>query len=248
MPNPVRVIAVVLVQNGNVVQTKNFRVTNIVGNAKTAVKFFAAWDADEIVLIDISPQPWEGFLSILEEAASNIFIPLTVGGHISTHEQIRELQLRGADKVLIRRACWRSRDFVKEVIQRHGAQMVVAGLDWIEPEQATRGDELHWIYAQPSYLQDLGVGEILLNHKGRDGTKEGFDLNAIKLVSRGVRIPVIAMGGAGKPEHFVEAVKAGADAVAAGNLFHYMEHATVKAKQAMKNAGITVREARLAVL
>lgn len=231
----VRLIAAVLIYEGKVVQTRRFKVTNIVGDVRTAVKFFAAWDVDELMLIDISPKPWPGMLSCVAQATENVFIPVTVGGHITSLDQIRELQIHGADRILVRKALWEHPRFITDIAMKHGSQCVVAGFDGLDVET-------------PQLYERLGAGEILLNSTRLDGTKEGFDLETISRVSAAVGVPVIAMGGAGKPEHFAEAVKAGASAAAAGNIFHYMEHATVKAKEAMREAGLPVRRASLAVL
>ena len=227
----VRVIAVVLINEGNVVQTRQFKITNIVGNVKTAVKFFAKWDADEIVLIDISKQPWPGMLKCIEDVVDNVYVPVTVGGHINSIDKIRDIMLAGGDKVLVRRYATEHSTFLMSVAEKLGTQAVIFGMDINAGNADGRGL--------------LGAGEILLNSVQRDGTKLGYNLEAIEAVSQALKVPVIAMGGAGKPEHFAEAVKAGASAVAAGNFFHYMEHATVKAKQALKAAGYPVREAVL---
>lgn len=228
----VRVIAVVLINEGNVVQTRQFKITNIVGNVKTAVKFFSQWDADEIVLIDISKEPWEGMLHCVETVTDNVLIPVTVGGHIRSMDQMQDLFRAGADKFLVRKHAQENPTFLMACAEKMGTQALVYGMDINAGNADGRGL--------------LGAGEILLNSVQRDGTKLGYNLEAIEAVSQALKIPVIAMGGAGKPEHFPEAVKAGASAVAAGNIFHYMEHATVKAKQALKAAGYPVREANFA--
>jgi cyclase len=246
-----RLIAAVLISEGKVVQTRHFKITNVVGDVKTAVKFFAAWDVDELILIDISPQPWSGMKDCVADVMKRIFIPVTVGGHISNLEQIRDLTLCGADRVLIRSAAWKRPEFITEVAERYGSQFVVAGHDWIALDGLDRSElyrAREWNIQFAQKLESLGAGEILLNVMARDGTKNGYDLKAISETSNAVRVPVVAMGGAGKAEHFAEAIKAGADAVAAGNLFHYSEHATVKAKEAMIQAGLPVRKATFAVL
>lgn len=244
-----RLIAAVLVSEGKVVQTKHFKITNIVGDVKTAVKFFAKWDVDEILMIDISRQPWPGMRACLEEAAKNVFIPITVGGHIASIETIAGLLRSGADRVLVRRHLWEHPEFASDVAAKFGSQVLVAGVDWVDQDAANNGDERHWLKTEQvrfaQRLEELGAGEILFNSQAKDGTKEGFDIHGIAQVASNVKIPVVAMGGAGEPWHFVKALQVGADAVAAGNLFHYSEHATVKAKKAMKAAGWPVRDAVL---
>lgn len=228
----VRVIAVVLIDRGNVVQTRQFKVTNIVGNVKTAVKFFAAWDADEIVLIDISPQPWDGMLKCVELVVDNVLVPVTVGGHINDPAQIRDIMSAGGDKILTRRGA--TPEFINAVASRHGSQVLICGVDACYPQLAAA-------------MASFGAGEILFNSMARDGTKLGLDVDGVQAMSR-VPIPVIAMGGCGEPIHALEAVKAGASAVAVGNALHYREHAVVKIKKCLAKHGVPIRDSRFAVL
>ncbi len=230
----VRLIAAVLIDRGNVVQTREFRITNIVGNVDTAVKFFASWDVDEIALIDISREPWDGMLKTVERVVDNVFLPVSVGGKIRTLDRIRDIMLAGGDKIIVRDYARERPAFVTEVAEKYGSQAICVGID----VGADHRSAAQWA----NKMQRIGAGEILLNSTVRDGTKQGFDLVAIETVSQCVSVPVIALGGAGKVEHFAEAVEAGASAVAAGNLLHYSEHSTIRAKQAMIKAGIKVRE------
>lgn len=224
----VRVIAVVLINEGNVVQTRQFKVTNIVGNVATAVKFFAAWDADEIILVDVSLHPWDGMLKCIETVADNVYVPITVGGHVRSHEQIRDIMMAGGDKILVRKYATEHPAFLMECAEKYGSQAVIFGMDINAGNVDGRGV--------------LGAGEILLNSVQRDGTKLGYNLEAIAAISEAFKVPVIAMGGCGEPIHALEAVKAGASAVAIGNILHYREHAVQKIKRVMINAGIPVRE------
>lgn len=236
----VRVIAVVLIHEGNVVQTRQFKITNVVGNVKTAVKFFAAWDADEIVLIDISPRPWDGMLKCIELVVDNVLVPVTVGGHINDPAQIRDIMSAGGDKILARRASGHP-EFITTIVERHGSQILMVGLDIHQP-----GSPVHMNFAK--YAANHGAGEILVNSVERDGSKNGYDLVSINGVSNEVSIPVVAMGGCGEPIHALEAVKAGASAVAVGNALHYREHAVVKIKKCLAKHGIPIRDSKFAVL
>ena len=235
-----RVIAAVLIADGNVVQTRQFKVTNVVGKVETAVKFFAAWDADEIMLIDISREPWPDMLKTVEAVTRDVFVPVTVGGHIRTMQQVRDVFNAGGDKVLIRRAACEKPELIENIYLKCGAQALCVCLDHAN---------FTWVHA-PIRIKVNWVGEYVLNDQSRDGTKTGFNIPVINSMAttRAIDVPIIAMGGCGKPEHAVEAIQAGADAVAIGNMLHYSEHAVVKAKRAIKAAGFSVRESNLAVL
>ncbi len=221
----IRVIAAILIDRGNVVQTRQFKTTNIVGNVKTAAKFFNKWDVDEILALDISKEPWDGMVEAVREIGRQVFLPLTVGGKIRSLEQATEFFRNGADKVAIGR--YATSQLIWEIAEAYGSQAVTQIIN----------DECTCIYQH--------CGELLYNCRERDGMKTGFDIRGIAGVAARFDGPVIAMGGAGEPIHFVEAAQAGADAVAAGNIFHYYEHAPVKAKKALARHGIEVRHATL---
>ena len=188
----------------------------------------------------------------VESIASQVFIPLTVGGGVRKIEDIKKLLRSGADKVSINTSAVENPSFVKEAADKFGSQCIVVAVDakaktdkdntW---EVVTYGgrnrtgiDVLEWT----EQVTEYGAGEILLTSMDRDGTKEGFDNNLVSKVSSGISIPVIASGGVGNLDHLIDGVKiGGAEAVLAASIFHFSEFSIKEAKEAMKASGITVR-------
>lgn len=249
-----RLIATLLVHNGNVVQTRRFKRTNVVGSAFTAVDFFNSWAVDEIIVLDISFDPGhrERFLEIITELSRRCFVPLTVGGWIGDLDQTRAGIRAGADKVTVNTAAFNNPDLIGAIADSFGSQCVIVSIDAkVDPlmpsgyrvvvdrgRQETDGDALDWARR----AVDAGAGELMVNEISHDGNRKGYDLALIAKVTGAVDAPVIAMGGVGKWEHLVDGVRIGnADAVAAGNIFHYTEHSTKKAKEFLEAAGLNVR-------
>jgi len=208
--------------------------------------------ADEITFLDItaSHEGRDTTIQTVEKIASEVFIPLTVGGGIRKLDDIRNMLNAGADKVGINTAAIFNPDFVREAAERFGAQCIVVAIDakkvadgrW---EIFTHGgrkptgiDAVEWAVRMENY----GAGEILLTSMDRDGTRDGFDLALTRAVSDAVSIPVIASGGVGKLEHLAAGVTQGhADAVLAASIFHFGEYSILQAKQCMAQSGIEVR-------
>lgn len=240
-----RLIAVILIHQGNVVQTRNFKIRNIVGSAKVAVDFFSRWSVDELILLDISPERNPHFHAVLRRAAEECFIPITAGGHIQSVEDAKELLRCGADKISINTAAHTNRLLIRELALHLGSQCVVLSIDASKYNTCVteRGTEdtqtpvIEFIQA----AQELGAGEILLNSISHDGTSNGYDLKLLHMVAEYCRVPTIIMGGATKGIHFIEGIKAGADAVACANYFHHTEQATLKAKRQLEASGIHIR-------
>ena len=247
-----RLIPIVIVDNGNVVQSKQFKHTNVVSNAITAVDFFNSWAVDEIIVLDVSRNRdyRKNFHKIIEGLSKRCFIPLTVGGWIKDLDEIKKFLKEGADKVSINTEAVLHPEFVKESAEIFGSQFIVISIDVRKKEsndyeviinrgkEGTGLDPVKW--AQK--VQELGAGEILLTSIDRDGTKLGYDLDLIRMVSENVSIPVIAFGGVGKWQDLVDGINIGkADAVSAANIFHYTEHSTFNAKEYMLKAGLNVR-------
>ena len=247
-----RLIPSVILNNGNVVQSKQFKHTNVVSNAITAVDFFNSWAVDEIIVLDVSRHTdyRENFHRIIEGLSKRCFIPLTVGGWIKDLDEIKKFLKEGADKVSINTEAVLHPEFVKESTKIFGSQCIVISIDVKKNKNneyeviINRGkdhtglDPVKW--AQK--VQELGAGEILLTSIDRDGTKLGYDLELIQMISQSVSIPVIAFGGVGKWQDLVDGVNIGkADAVSAANIFHYTEHSTFNAKEFMLKAGLNVR-------
>jgi cyclase len=211
--------------------------------------------ADELTFLDITATSdnRDLILHIIEAVASQVFIPLTVGGGVRVPDDVRRLLNAGADKVSINTAAVFNPQVVKDAADRFGSQCIVVAIDakqtvWgAQPkwEIFTHGgrkptgiDAVEW--AQK--MQVLGAGEILLTSMDRDGAKSGFDLNLTRAVSDAVTIPVIASGGVGNLQHLADGVqKGGADAVLAASIFHFGEYTVRQAKEVMQECGIEVR-------
>jgi len=248
-----RLIPSLLVRNGRIVQSRNFRHPQVIGNAYTAVDFFNAWAVDEIIILDVSPDKSlrPKFLEIVEGLSKRCFVPLTVGGWLQTNEDIREVLNRGADKVCINTQVFKTPAFISEAANTFGSQCIVISIDvrgttyesyevYIEHAKTPTGvHPVDWT----KQVQDLGAGEIYLTSVDRDGSMQGYDLDLMRAITGVAEIPVIAFGGVGEWQHMVEAVlEANVDAVSAANIFHYTEHSTKKAKEYLIDAGVDVRK------
>ncbi|QGN33129.1 imidazole glycerol phosphate synthase subunit HisF [Microlunatus sp. Gsoil 973] len=249
----VRVIPCLDVHDGRVVKGVNF--TNL-RDAGDPVELAAVYDqegADEVTFLDISAsaEGRETTVDMVRETAGSVFIPLTVGGGISSVADVDRMLRAGADKVAVNTAAIHRPELIGEISRRFGNQVLVLSLDARrEPEQpsgfgvTTHGgrkaaglDALEWARR----AAELGVGEILLNSMDADGTTDGFDLEMIRAVRRVVDVPLIASGGAGSADDFPPAVDAGADAVLAATVFHYGTLTVADVKKALTTAGYPVR-------
>jgi len=192
-------------------------------------------------------------LDVVRRTAEQVFMPLTVGGGIRTIEDIRVLLQAGCDKVSINSTACKDPQFVKQAADRFGSQCIVVNID---PRRVIRDGAEFWevhinggrtptgleAVAWAREVEKLGAGEIVLTSMDRDGTKDGYDLPITSAVSDAVQIPVVASGGAGKPEHLVEAILKGkADAVLAASIFHFGEYTIAETKRLMSECGIPVR-------
>ncbi|OOC10451.1 MULTISPECIES: imidazole glycerol phosphate synthase subunit HisF [Thioalkalivibrio] len=251
-----RIIPCLDVDAGRVVKGVNFVGIRDAGDPVEIARRYDAQGADELTFLDItaSSDDRSTILHVVEEVASQVFIPLTVGGGVRAVDDIRRLLNAGADKVSINTAAVHRPELVREAADWVGSQCIVVAIDARrtsaegEPprwEIFTHGgrretglDAIEWA----QYMAELGAGEILLTSMDRDGTRSGFDLELTRAVSDAVNIPVIASGGVGSLEHLVEGVTTGhADAVLAASIFHFGEHTVGEAKAAMEAAGVPVR-------
>lgn len=248
-----RLIPSLLVRDGRIVQSVQFRHTNVIGNVITAVDFFNGWAVDEILILDVSPDHTgrEAFIDIVDELSERCFVPLSVGGWISNTRDIETLLEHGADKVVVNTQAYRCPEFVTEAARAFGSQCITASIDVrrnkeSQPEvfvdrgrESTRLHPVEW----SRQLEALGAGEILLTSIDHDGMRKGYDLPLLQMVTSVLSIPVIAFGGVGQWHHLIDGVTiGGAEAVSAGNIFHFTEHSTKKAKEFMQAAGVPVRE------
>ena len=249
----VRVIPCLDVDAGRVVKGINFKELRDAGDPVEMARLYDAEGADELTFLDISASH-EGratTMEIVSRTAEEVFIPLTVGGGVSSVEDVDRLLRAGADKIAVNTSAVKRPELVAEIADRFGNQVLVLSLDARRAtgtdsgfEVTTHGgrrtdglDAIAWAVR----AAELGAGEILLNAMDADGTQAGFDLDLIRAVRREVAIPVIASGGAGRAEHFAPAVEAGADAVLAASVFHFGTLRVGDVKQALAGAGHPVR-------
>ena len=252
-----RIIPCLDVDNGRVVKGVQFVEIRDAGDPVEIAKRYDQQGADEITFLDItaSHENRDTMVHVVEDIASQVFIPLTVGGGIRNVEDIRRMLNAGADKVGINTAAVMNPEFVKEASEKFGAQCIVVAID--AKKVSGEGEPNRWeIFThggrKPTGLEaiawakkmvDYGAGEILLTSMDRDGTKIGFDNELVCAISEAVHVPIIASGGVGNLDHLVEGVTKGkADAVLAASIFHFGEYTIPEAKAYMASKGIEVRE------
>ena len=248
-----RIIPCFDVANGRVVKHESFFDNRRdAGDPIELAELYDASGADEIVLLDISATP-EGrstLLDIVKLTAERIFIPFTVGGGISSVEEVRDVLRAGADKVSVNSAAVREPRLITEISRRFGAQCTVVAIDakksgaddW---EVLISGGRVHTGMSALEWAkkaEHLGAGEILLTSFDQDGKRDGYDLELTRRVSDALRIPVIASGGAGKKEHFYDVFTAGhADAALAASVFHFAEMGIADVKNYLRKKGVWMR-------
>jgi len=248
-----RLIAVIILRDGQVVQSVKFKHTNVIHyDAFHAIETFNRWSVDEIVFLDVSREDKgrQLFTDIVQHVSKTCFVPLAVGGWIRNEDQAQQLLAKGADKLVVNSILHDDPDLVTRLSARFGKQCIVGSMDYTHTEcsgarvcidrarHVTNHDPVAWA----RHAESLGVGEIMLNCVERDGNRKGYDLSMIKAVSENISIPLIAFGGVFRWKHLVEGAQAGASAVAAANIFHYTEHSTKHAKRHMADHGILVRQ------
>lgn len=250
-----RIIPCLDVDNGRVVKGIRFIDIRDAGDPVEVARRYDEQGADELTFLDItaSSDDRDTMVHVVEEVASEVFIPLTVGGGIRTLEDVRRMLNAGADKVAINTAAVSNPEFIKEAAGHFGSQCIVVAID---AKQVKMGDEPRWeIFTHggrkstgidaiewAQKMADFGAGELLLTSMDRDGTRDGFDLALTRAICQAVTIPVIASGGVGNLDHLVEGIRDGqADAVLAASIFHFGEYSVGDAKRHMREHGIEVR-------
>lgn len=247
-----RIIPCLDVKDGRVVKGVNFVDLIDAGDPVEQAKIYEQQGADELCFLDItaSSDNRNNFYDVVEKVASTCFMPLTVGGGVRKVDDIRQLLNAGADKVSINTAAIHNPEFVKEAAEKFGSQCIVIAIDAKLNEKGTFSifthggrndtgiDAVEWAKKMTAY----GAGEVLLTSMDRDGTKQGFDIPLTKAISSAVSVPVIASGGVGELQHFVDGVtKAGADAVLAASVFHFGKFTVAQVKEYMQKQNIPVR-------
>ena len=250
-----RVIPCLDVHDGRVVKGTNFVNLRDAGDPVEVARRYEQEGADELVFLDItaSHEKRDIILDVVRRTAEQVFMPLTVGGGVRTIEDVRALLSAGCDKVSINSAACKDPDFVRRAADRFGSQCIVVNID---PKRVYQDGQERWevhihggrtptglmAVSWAQEVERLGAGEIVLTSMDADGTQDGYDLPITAAVSEAVSIPVVASGGAGCPQHLVDAILKGkADAALAASIFHVGQYTIAETKQAMREAGIPVR-------
>ena len=251
-----------LLKNGWLVQSREFKRYQNLGNPTTVVKRLSEWASDELIYLDISKDDLydirredqgypnrSSFLEIIEDVSKVAFMPITVGGKIRTVEDIEKRLAAGADKICTNTQALRDKNFITQGAKEFGSQCIVVSIDVkiVDGEYTVMADggsaktayhPVEWA----KIAEARGAGEILLNSIDRDGMKTGYDTALLAKVAVAVKIPVIALGGVGDWPHFAEAFdKTRVDAVAAANIFNYMDQSVYLAKKYLYEKGYNVR-------
>jgi cyclase len=246
-----RLIPVILIKNGWVVQSESFKVFKNIGHPAPTIKRLSEFGSDEIIILDITKDHFyenrredmnysfkEGFIDILKEVSSFSFMPISVGGKIRSIKDVDVRIKNGAEKIIINYLAINNHDEIKKIIKNYGSQAVVASIDYIlndekkykvfsEGEKMTDLDPI----TLAKKLIDIGVGEIFINSVDRDGKKNGYDIDFLKTFCDEIDKPVIACGGAGSWEDMYQVFsKTKCDGIAAANIFHHIEHSVYLAK------------------
>lgn len=258
-----RLIPVLLMKNGWLVQSRQFKRYKNLGNPVAAVKRLSEWGSDELIYLDISKNEIydtrrddlahpnrQSFFEIISDVSKVTFMPITVGGKIKSIGDIEAYLSLGADKVAINSQALRNCDFVLEGAMKFGSQCIVISIDVKKDENGidrvydhVLGKTTEWSPIEWSKrVEIMGAGEILLNSVDRDGMGCGYDLDLIDAVATAVSIPVIACGGVGEWDHFAEGLmKTTADAVAAANIFHFRDQSVFLAKKHLMSKDLNIR-------
>lgn len=247
-----RIIPCLDVHKGRVVKGTNFVNLRDAGDPVELAALYDREGADELVFLDItaSSEGRETMIDVVRRTAEQVFIPFTIGGGLRTLEDIRQVLRAGADKVSLNTSAVQNPHIIEEGAHAFGSQCIVVAVDARQKKAggwevyihggrtATGKDVLEWVQE----VEQLGAGEILLTSMDRDGTKNGYDLELTRAVSRAVSLPVIASGGVGNLEHLAEGLTTGeADAALAASIFHYREYSITEAKRYLEERQIPVR-------
>ena len=246
-----RVIPVLLLQDGRMVKGIQFANYRDTGNPKTAVRIYSAQDADELVFLDIQAtlESRESLVEVIREASSECFMPLAAGGGIKSIDDVRELLLAGADKVVVTTAAVTDAKLISTIAERFGCQCVVGGIDY----RGSGSDAKVWIrcgtqitdidpVSHAKNLEVLGAGELFLNSIDKDGVMQGYDIETADQVATAVNIPVILCGGAGNFMHLADLLKyTPISAAACASIFHFGDNNPIRARSFLRNEQIACR-------
>lgn len=247
----VRIIPTILLKGAKIVKGKSFNAERTFGTLLPAVKVYNSRQVDELIIVDIlatkekRPPDFES----IREASLECFVPLTAGGGIRTMNDVTKMLRAGADKVSLNSICFERQEFISEVANRFGSQCVVASIDvrqqadgrYLCYSHAGRTKTSQEVVNWAQTMEALGSGEILLTSIDLDGTRKGYDLELLKLVTKKVKIPVIISGGAKDYDDFYRAYKAGASGLAAASIYQYTQSTPSEAKKYLAKKGVPVR-------
>lgn len=249
---PVRVMARLDIKGENVIKGIHLEGLRVVGKPDEMAHKYYAQGVDELLYMDAVASLYErnNILPIVVEAARDIFVPMTVGGGLRTLGDITAVLRSGADKVAINTAAVRRPEFLREATQAFGSQCIVLSVEAVHrgPDfwevmvdngrERTGRNVLEWVHE----AEDFGIGEVLITSVDVEGTENGFDVELVKRVAEQVKVPVVASGGAGSPEHVVDMLKqTHVDAVACATVFHYDKFSVQDVKKSLFGAGLEVR-------
>jgi imidazole glycerol-phosphate synthase subunit HisF len=241
------------VDAGRVVKGTKFKDLRDAGDPVELAALYDREGADEIVFYDItaSHENRDTAAALARAAAEEVFVPYTIGGGVRTVEDMRAMLRAGADKVSVNSAAVRTPDLINDGAERFGSQCVVLSVDVKRRENGRPGWEVYLNGGRLNTEMDAvawlvegeqrGAGEFVLNSMDADGTESGYDLDLIFEVTSKTRLPIVASGGAGHPDHMVAAVRAGASAVLAASIFHFNEYSIAEVKERLAAAGVPVR-------
>lgn len=248
-----RIIPILLFKNPEIglVKSIQFNRMRTVGNPVNAARVYNSRNVDELIFLDIGARRDSRPINLraVKEIFNECFMPLTVGGKVESLTDVRTLLLAGADKVSVNTAAIENPYLISEIATSYGNQCIVVSIDAKKTpdgykvfshagQYPTGLDPVSWA----KQAEKLGAGEILINSVDRDGTMTGYDIQLVRMVAAAVKIPVIAAGGAGEPDHFVQVIKkTGVSAVAAASIFHFTQYTPQSVKLDMQTAGIPVR-------
>jgi len=248
-----RLIAVLIVNNGPVVQSVRFKHTNAIHyDAVHAIESFNKWAIDEIVILNVdrAPDSKEKFADIVLHISSQCFVPLTAGGWITDDAYAEKLLRFGADKLVLNTLFANDPRLVKHLSERYGQQCIVGSIDVKRRDDGAttvhvdrgRKDTGEAPVTWARFMVECGAGEILFNSIDHDGARRGYNLQILAQICSAVSVPVIAFGGVFNWDHLAEGLNAGAQAVSAANIFHYTEHSTRKAKRYLADKNFPIRK------
>jgi len=244
-----RIIPVLLLKGNSIVKTVKFNEPRIVGDAIATVKVFATRKADEMIIVDIEASKRGSInIDLIERISKSCNMPLSIGGGVQSVEDADALFRVGADKVIVNSKFYSDKNMIKKISEKYGSQAVVFSLDAKYSNSGvnavSQGSKINSnisVEKMASLAVEYGAGEIYLNSVDRDGCMNGYDLELISKVTNKVNVPVIASGGCGSKEHCVDAIRAGADAIAASSVFFWVGESIMTIKEELRINGIEVR-------